>query len=281
MNIKRIIKSELLFESQEERLRGAYQKWCKKVKLNNKYQRDEITDIDGYIEELGRYSYDFEDPYSKTYKKTEELYSKGDYEGVHKLVVEYECGVELIDRKFKEWSSYRNQMPTSDIFQYKSENELYIELQKAKEKSFTKKLKKSKEGKDFEKIYEDEDMVIIVPLTHVGACKYGQGTRWCTASKVKPEHFEGYDEEGNLYRVLQKNDKLIKNPDIVELTDRGNHRNRNPKHMDKVSIHLKYTGEKSMVDSIDNYYGEIDVGYFLAELPDNAVNTIKQYQSEH
>ena len=151
--MKHIIR-KILRESQEERLRGAYQKWCKKVKLNNKYQRDEITDIDGYIEELGRYSYDFEDPYSKTYKKTEELYSKGDYEGVHKLVVEYECGVELIDRKFKEWSSYRNQMPTSDIFQYKSENELYIELQKAKEKSFTKKLKKSKEGKDFEKIYE-------------------------------------------------------------------------------------------------------------------------------
>ena len=272
MNIKRIIKSELLFESQEERLRGAYQKWCKKVKLNNKYQRDEITDIDGYIEELGRYSYDFEDPYSKTYKKTEELYSKGDYEGVHKLVVEYECGVELIDRKFKEWSSYRNQMSTSDIFQYKSENELYIELQKAKEKSFTKKLKKASAGEDFDKIWENDDMLIVVPKSHVGACKFGQGTKWCTASKNN-NYFDSYYKAGILYRVLQKNDnykKLLS--DFTYIRDIDN--------LSKVSVNLnRKNGSMSMVDKTDNYYKHERTEEFLNYLPKEAYKAIKNYQS--
>ena len=74
MNIKRIIKSELLFESLEDRLKSAYVKWCKKMKLKDQDILDDIKRADGYVEELDVYSYDFEDPYSKMYQKAEELF---------------------------------------------------------------------------------------------------------------------------------------------------------------------------------------------------------------
>tara|TARA_R110002020_G_scaffold113236_2_gene260254 strand:- start:2036 stop:3205 length:1170 start_codon:yes stop_codon:yes gene_type:complete len=272
VNIKTIIKEETLFESQEERLMSAYQKWCKKVKLNDKYQRNEIADIDGYIEELGRYSYDFENPYGKTYKKAEELYSKGDYEGVHKLVVEYECGEERIYREFKEWSSYRNQMPTSDIFQYKNKIEYNRALSVAKEKSFTKRLKKASAGEDFDKIWENDDMLVVVPKSHVGACKFGQGTRWCTASKNN-NYFDSYYKSGILYRILQKNDnykKLLS--DFAYIRDIDN--------LSKVSVNLnRKNGSMSMVDKTDNAYRHERTEEFLHYLPKEAYKAIKNYQN--
>ena len=189
--IKKIIREELLFESLEDRLKSAYQKWCKKTKSKRQQTIDNIYDADGYVEELDVYSSDFSDPYSKMYQKAEELYAKEDYEGLLKMIADHQCSGVYIDREFKEWLSYRNLMKSSDIFQYKNEEELTVELWNAKEKSFTKKLKKASAGEDFDKIWENDDMLIVVPKSHVGACKFGQGTKWCTASKTN-NYFDVY-----------------------------------------------------------------------------------------
>jgi hypothetical protein len=77
------------------------------------------------------------------YQKAEELYAKEDYEGIHNLIADHQCRDLYIGTVFKDWLSYRNLTKSSDIFQYKSERELAGELQDAKEKSFTKKLKKA------------------------------------------------------------------------------------------------------------------------------------------
>ncbi len=134
MNLKKIIKSELLFESLEDRLKSAYVKWCKKTKSKGQQTIDNIYDADGYVEELAVYSSDFSDPNSKMYQKAEELYAKEDYKGILKMIADHQCTGVYIDRKFKEWLSYRNLMKSSDIFQYKSEDELEVELRDAKEK---------------------------------------------------------------------------------------------------------------------------------------------------
>jgi hypothetical protein len=41
MSLKTIIKSELLFESLEDRLKSTYRKWCKKMKLKDQDTLDE------------------------------------------------------------------------------------------------------------------------------------------------------------------------------------------------------------------------------------------------
>ncbi len=272
MNLKKIIKSELLFESLEDRLKSAYVKWCKKTKSKGQQTIDNIYDADGYVEELAVYSSDFSDPNSKMYQKAEELYAKEDYKGILKMIADHQCTGVYIDRKFKEWLSYRNLMKSSDIFQYKSEDELEVELRDAKEKSFTKKLKKASAGEDFDKIWENDDMLIVVPKSHVGACKFGQGTRWCTASKNN-NYFDSYYKSGILYRILQKNDnykKLLS--DFAYIRDIDN--------LSKVSVNLnRKNGSMSMVDKTDNAYRHERTEEFLHYLPKEAYKTIKNYQS--
>lgn len=274
MNLKTIIKSELLFESLEDRLKSAFQKWCKKMKLKDQDILDDIKDVDGFPEELADYNSDLADYYSEAYEEVENLYAKRDYEGIHKLIANHLCRDEWIKREFKEWLTYRNLTKSSDIFQYKSEGELGKELRDAKEKSFTKKLKKASAGKDFDKIWENDDMLIVVPKSHIGACKFGQGTKWCTASKTN-NYFDSYYEKGILYRVLQKNNnykELFSNFEGLDKSDIEN--------LSKVSINLRRKeNSMSMVDKVDYAYGDKLTSEFLNSLPYEGYKAIKNYQS--
>ena len=274
MNLKTIIKSELLFESLEDRLKSAYRKWCKKMKLKDQEILDDIEDADGFPEELGQYNSDFLDYNSEIYQKATELYDKGDYEGIHNLIANDLCRDVWIDRQFKDWASYRNLTKSSDIFQYKSERELEKELRDAKEKSFTKKLKKASAGEDFDKIWENDDMLIVVPKSHVGACKFGQGTKWCTASKTN-NYFDSYYKKGILYRVLQKNDNYKELFSNLEGLDK-----RDIENLSKVSINLRRKeNSMSMVDKVDYAYGDKATSEFLNSLPYEGYKAIKNYQS--
>ena len=276
MNLKTIIKSELLFESLEDRLKSAYVKWCKKTKLKDQYILNDIENADGFPEELEQYNSDFLDYNSKIHQEAAELYNKGDYEGIHNLIANSLCRDVWIDREFKDWVSYRNLTKSSDIFQYKSEEELEKELRDAKEKSFTKKLKKASAGEDFDKIWENDDMLIVVPKSHVGACKFGQGTKWCTASKTN-NYFDTYYEKGILYRVLQKNDNY---KELFSNFQMNNKFISDIENLSKVSINLRrkenYT---SMVDKVDYAYGNESTLEFLNSLPSEGYKAIKNYQS--
>ena len=110
------------------------------------------------------------------------------------------------------------------------------ELQDAKEKSFTKKLKKASAGEDFDKIWENDDMLIVVPKsTRLEACKFGQGTKWCTASKQN-NYFDSYYKKGILYRVLQKNDNY---KELFSNFQMNNKLVSDIENLSKVSINLR------------------------------------------
>tara|TARA_B100000900_G_scaffold412419_1_gene434164 strand:+ start:203 stop:1765 length:1563 start_codon:yes stop_codon:yes gene_type:complete len=276
MNLKTIIKSELLFESLEDRLKSAYRKWCKKMKLKDQDTLDDIKNADGFPEDLDVYAEEFEDPHSKMYQKVEELYAKEDYEGIHNLIADHQCKDLYIGAVFKDWLSYRNLTKSSDIFQYKSERELAGELEDAKEKSFTKKLKKASAGEDFDKIWENDDMLIVVPKSHIGACKFGQGTKWCTASKAS-NYFDTYYKKGILYRVLQKNDNYKK---LFSNFQMNNKLVSDIENLSKVSINLRRKQDSmSMVDKVDYAFGNKSTLEFLNSLPSEGYKAIKNYQS--
>lgn len=56
------------------------------------------------------------------------------------------------------------------------------------------------------KVYEDATYLIIIPRTKESSCKYGMGTRWCTASSDR-NFYEQYSEEGPLFIIIHKNEK--------------------------------------------------------------------------
>ena len=55
-----------------------------------------------------------------------------------------------------------------------------------------------------EKIYEDEDVLVIRPKSHAASCYYGANTKWCTTTKESPSYFERYFRNGKLYYFINK-----------------------------------------------------------------------------
>lgn len=65
-----------------------------------------------------------------------------------------------------------------------------------------------KEGRikkdDRVKLYEDERILVVVPLTHKSSCKYGANTPWCVATPSNPEHYDEYVDNGILFYFIIK-----------------------------------------------------------------------------
>lgn len=71
-------------------------------------------------------------------------------------------------------------------------------------KSQNEKKEKERERKEIKKIYEDNRVLIVKPLSHVASCYYGAGTRWCTTMKNQPERFNQYTRNATLYYIIVK-----------------------------------------------------------------------------
>lgn len=60
---------------------------------------------------------------------------------------------------------------------------------------------------DVEKVFENEDWLVISPKTYEAACFYGKGTKWCITGRIK-EYWSDYTMRGvKFYFVMDKKDK--------------------------------------------------------------------------
>jgi hypothetical protein len=58
-----------------------------------------------------------------------------------------------------------------------------------------------------ETVFENDKVRIVIPRDQNAACYYGQGTRWCTASKTSTNYYNSYSKDGDLYILLPKQPK--------------------------------------------------------------------------
>tara|TARA_R110002012_G_scaffold32904_6_gene96734 strand:+ start:2732 stop:4267 length:1536 start_codon:yes stop_codon:yes gene_type:complete len=72
----------------------------------------------------------------------------------------------------------------------------------------TRKQKETEAKGGVDKLYEDERWLLVKPNTYEGSCYYGSSTKWCTASKEAPHHFQDYSKEGNLFYIIDKSKDL-------------------------------------------------------------------------
>jgi len=87
-----------------------------------------------------------------------------------------------------------------DINQYKTDKQLDDATELAKTKLSRKELK----DQGGEKVYEDEDFILIHPKTHEASCKYGSRTRWCVTMRGYTGYFERYSTNGPLFFLMDK-----------------------------------------------------------------------------
>ena len=55
-----------------------------------------------------------------------------------------------------------------------------------------------------EKIYEDEDVLVVRPMSYAASCYYGANTKWCTTTKGSSGYFDKHFSNGKLYYFLNK-----------------------------------------------------------------------------
>lgn len=98
--------------------------------------------------------------------------------------------IELNERKLIE---------KSDLTSYKNFDEIDLQNSLADLKLIDKEFQKQ-----VVKIYEDEEWLVIKPLSWVASKKYGANTKWCTASEYEHDYFYRYAKRGILIYSMNK-----------------------------------------------------------------------------
>jgi len=93
----------------------------------------------------------------------------------------------------------KNRIKDNDISKYKT----FEQINKANYTA-TLNLESKEMEKQVIKVYEDENYLLIRPLTYFSNLKYGRTTKWCTASEKSPEYFWKYASNGVLIYVIDK-----------------------------------------------------------------------------
>jgi hypothetical protein len=112
-----------------------------------------------------------------------------DYFGYHNF--------ELI-KKFEELNE-RNLIINNDLTKFKTFEELELEVSLAELKSVTKDLEKQTI-----KLYENDEWLVIKPMSFLASKKYGASTRWCTTMENNPDYYLKYSRNGILIYCLNK-----------------------------------------------------------------------------
>lgn len=87
-----------------------------------------------------------------------------------------------------------------DINQYKDLKQLLLAIEIAKSKVSKKEIKEA----GVEKIFENNNIIVLHPKTHAASCKYGSETRWCVTMKHDPSYFRHYSASGPLFFFIDK-----------------------------------------------------------------------------
>ena len=137
------------------------------------------------------------------------------------------------------------------------------------EEHLTKILNESSPKQDErDKIYQDENIVVVAPLNHRASCKYGAYTKWCTAVPSNDEHFNEYMRHGVLiYFIVRSPYKNSAKPEY------------------KFAYYHPFDEEmsegKGWYDMTDNQLGNedsrIDMNLIKFLIPDEIMSLVKDY----
>lgn len=102
---------------------------------------------------------------------------------------------------FKKFCDYneRNLIDQNDLSKYKSYEDIINAVSIADMKVETKDMENQ-----IIKVYEDDEWLLIRPLTYLASKKYGSNTKWCTTQSNNSEYFIKYSSKGVLIYCINK-----------------------------------------------------------------------------
>jgi len=141
-----------------------------------------------------------------TYKYTEFLIKvfKKSFTGNEKENIALTLGTDLVGDKYsKNLNEFEehvkaNRIQKKDISQYTSFDEIDEQVKMAEEIVKQKELEKQ-----IEKLFEDDEYLVLIPLTKESNQTYGSNTKWCTTME-SGGYWEKYSENYKIIFVLNK-----------------------------------------------------------------------------
>ena len=120
-----------------------------------------------------------------------------------------------LSKKARAWKDSDGKPRSKDINSWESLEALAADIQSAKAEAM--KIKREKELKkqmsaqakeESDVVYDDEQFMVIRPLSTHASCYYGVGTQWCISAKDTQNYFDSYTKEGKaFYFVIDKTRK--------------------------------------------------------------------------
>jgi hypothetical protein len=190
---------------------------------------------------------------------------------------EFNALMNTLDSQGVKYPDLKNKIINGEIKSFK-------DLKSLKKQSKSDVIKNVKS--DTEKVYEDDNFLVIIPYTHASNCFYGSGTKWCTTSDI--EFWKEYvlDNHNTLYFVLDKTksqtDILYKMAILVDdknnIIDIFNARDK------KVSIenYFKKVKNQTGYDLRDkiNFVSKIEKILPIANKEYTQINQVKQKETQ-
>jgi hypothetical protein len=141
-----------------------------------------------------------------------------------------------------------NRIEKNDISQYKSFDEIREQVKIASFKQAQKELRGATHV-----VYEDENYLMIKPLTFLSSTKYGATTKWCTTMENDNHYFYDYSSNGILIYIFNKVNNV------------------------KVAAHIRLQ-EKGRYDNPIKFYNEQDVetDSYILGLPKNVMEKLME-----
>jgi hypothetical protein len=130
------------------------------------------------------------------------------------------------------FDKFINRIPVElrDINKFKNLNDLYDVVQEfegGEETMATSNKDEIRQIKqnEIDKVYEDNEWLIMIPKTERASCLIGKGTKWCTAAEESNNMFDSHNSQGPLYVMIDKyNDEKyqlhFETNQLMDATDR-------------------------------------------------------------
>lgn len=135
----------------------------------------------------------------------------------------------IVTNLLTKFATIGSNLPVKDINQYKTMSE----LKKALSDYDNKVRREIKTVDDADVVYEDNQMIVVMPKTYRASCQFGSGTKWCTTSS--PSYYERYNEDAKLFYFIDKT-KPTSDPTY------------------KVALLQKYNGDRTYFNAVDDSF---------------------------
>lgn len=194
--------------------------------------------------------------YYRDWNRTQEDTQPLSFEIAKRYIMEKRDEIDRLVEALKFFDIHNKKYKHQEFKKY-VDNDLFYFLKETDE--IRDKFNQKKGEKEVAKIYENERVLVVRPITYGASCVYGAGTRWCTSSKSTSTHFDNYNETGSLYYFITKG------------VDSSN-------KFYKVSLYRNNDGIDNWYDATDRQMGENEIELLTSAYGDALISIDSDFE---